>query len=107
MNSIGRIHGMEKPIFWSLFSVFAVSAACYMFFVSNVIFNIVERRAVENDTRILSTKISEMELSYLNETRNINALRATELGFSEPKQMGYASRKTFSTKDSKVSSNEI
>ena len=106
INGVGKISGLEKIIFWSLMFVFGLTVSSYLYFVFGASFNIVERKIIENNTHILTTKIADMEFSYLNEAKNIDIARATELGFFEPAQMGYATKKAFSAKDSKMS-NEI
>jgi|SRR3989344_3412584 len=100
------VKGFEGKIFWILFSIFTLFFFLYIYFIANVVFNIVERRSFNFEALALSTKIAEMEVLYLNKSRDINLEKASELGFFEPISVGFASRPTITRVNTK-SLNEI
>lgn len=81
----------EKTAFLSLLTLLAVSFALYLFFVGSTILNIVERKNLENNNRILNSKVSELELKYLSETSKIDLNLAYSLGFKDAVGTAFAS----------------
>lgn len=64
----------------------------YMYFVGNIVFNIVARKTVETSAHLVSSEIADLEVAYLSLTNTIDMSRATALGFSESKNIYYAKR---------------
>ena len=83
---------MEKSILKMLLILFGALAFFYVAFLGNMVWNIVERKAYENRARVLYTEVSELELSYLKESQEIDLELSKSLGFKEAK-VEYATRK--------------
>ncbi len=76
----GNVH---KTAFLLVSAALLASFAMYLFFVGTTIFNIVERKNTDNDNRSLSSRVSELELSYLSESNKIDLNLAYSLGFKD------------------------
>ena len=57
-----------------------------------MVYNIVERKALEAEARELSNEVRDLELTYLSMSGKINLELSNELGFRETKAR-YATRK--------------
>lgn len=75
--------GMEKRALGFFIFIFAVLAFGYVFFVGDMVFNVVERKALENEARALSAEVSELELAYLSLARGVDLELAYSLGFKD------------------------
>jgi len=79
-------------------------ALCYIFLLGNIVFNIVERRVLEADARILSNEVADLELQYLSTSDKIDLALAKSMGFQETKTK-FAIRKTIDS--IKLAKNEL
>ena len=70
-----------------------ILAFCYIFLLGNIVFNIIERRTLEADTRTLSNEVMDLELQYLSTSNKIDLTLAESMGFQEIKAK-FAVRKT-------------
>ena len=86
---------LPKFIFWS----FGVIALFYIFFLGNMVFDIVERRSLEANARILSNEVRDLELTYLSMTNDIDLPHSYLLGFKETKAV-FATRKSLGYRSS-------
>lgn len=79
-----------------LFKILAISilglSLVYIYMIGSITFNVVARRALENEARITGSNISQLELTYLSEMNNVNKARATSLGFVDTKTNIFAVR---------------
>lgn len=90
-------------ILWS----FGILGAWYVLLLGNMVFNIVERRALDVEARVLSSEVGELELTYLSMSKSIDLNLSYSIGFQEVKTK-YATRKSLGSLDSvKMSQNEI
>ena len=84
----------RKTAFWVLFlAVFACFLA-YVYFVNLTIANVVERRSMVSEIRVLSSDISEMEAEYLALSRVITPDVALSMGFHESSRVDFVTRAT-------------
>lgn len=83
----------ERAVFNFLVSVLAVSFATYVLFVAITILNIVERKNLEMASLTLKSKVTELELNYLSETRKIDLDLAYSSGFKDAANTAFVSRK--------------
>jgi hypothetical protein len=61
-----------------------VFSLCYaMFFIGHITFTVIARKSLENTERVLTSKISEMELEYLALNSMVNLNLAHELGYRD------------------------
>ncbi len=60
-------------------------ALLYVLLLGSIVWNIVERRALETQARALSNEVGELELVYLGALQKINPAYSASLGFKEVK----------------------
>jgi hypothetical protein len=85
---------------WMLFALMGF----YVFFLGNMVFNIVERKALEGRALVLSNEVGSLELEYLSMSKKIDLDLAYSLGFKEIKTK-FATRKTLGSIN--IAKNEI
>ena len=78
---------------------------CYVFFLGNMVFNIIERKALEVDTRSLTNEVGDLESQYFSISNKINLSLAESMGFKEINNKQYAVRKSFG--NLKIVTNEL
>jgi len=83
---------LRKRSFYFLFSGILILSFVYMFFLCNTIYNIIERKNIEDNIRNLSSTVSQMELDYLSLNEGINLSLAKDLGLSEPKNVYFSQK---------------
>ncbi len=76
----------------------------YVFFLGNIVFNIVGRKALETRAYTLATEVGDLELNYLSLAQKIDLNLAYSLGFRETKPK-FAVRKAIGSIN--VAKNEI
>jgi len=99
-SNIAALH-LNKKIFHGVLAVFLLTIFMYMYFVVQIVFNIVERKDVENEMRFSKNRIAQMELVYLDSSKGINLESALLQGLKEPTKVGYTTRKTTARNDLK------
>ena len=97
----GNLH---RKILNSMFYTLGFLALCYVLFLGNMIFNIVERKALETKALTLSNEVGNLELEYLAMSQKVDLNLAYSLGFKETKTK-FASRKTLGSIS--IAKNEI
>src|SRR3989344_3682514 len=85
-------NGAERVVLNAMLGMFAVLALFYVFFLGNMVVNIVERRTLESEARTLADEVSDLELTYLATTNTIDVALSHSLGFEEIKP-NFATRK--------------
>ena len=83
----------NKRFLNGLFYTAGILAICYVFILTNMVWNIVDRKSLENQSRDLNTEVSTLELQYLSLSNKIDINLAYSLGFKETKKE-FANRKT-------------
>lgn len=68
-----------KILFLLLIAIFSV----YIYLIGSITFNILARKSIENNTKILVNEVSQIEVSYINKVNEINKTYALSLGFVE------------------------
>lgn len=84
---------IEKNIFNTMIFVLAALAFFYVLILGNTVFNIVERRTLEKEMLSLSNEISDLEVSYLAVSNNVDMNLSSTMGFKETKAT-FATRKS-------------
>ncbi len=75
-----------NKIIFRLFSVsFLMLVFLYVSFLSNIIFNITERRSLENNINILSSEIGNLNLTYLSASSQLDLKLGISMGLTEIK----------------------
>jgi hypothetical protein len=72
-------------------------AVLYVLFLGSMVFNIVERKALDADARDLSNEVGSLELEYLSLSSKIDLNYSYSLGFREAKTK-FATRKSLGAK---------
>ncbi|OGI82779.1 hypothetical protein A3I95_01235 [Candidatus Nomurabacteria bacterium RIFCSPLOWO2_02_FULL_44_12] len=79
-------------------------AVFYVLLLGNMVINIIERRSLEAEARVLEREVGDLELNYLSLSKKVDLSLSRSLGFKEIKA-------TFATRQSlgsaKVVKNEI
>lgn len=68
-----------------IFVAFGTLAVFYALILGNIVFNIVARKTVETETRVLSSAVSDLELEYLTLSKSVDLEKSYSLGFQEVK----------------------
>ena len=95
---------VEKVVLNAMISTFCGLAILYFLILGNMVFNIVERKALEKRELTLSTEVSSLELSYLSVSSSVDIALSSSMGFKKT-QVNYATRKSLGSL--KIDSNEI
>jgi len=85
---------LERRIFNIMLVILGALAICYVIFLGNMVFNIVERTSLSKESRILSNEVGKLELEYISISNKVNLSLATSLGFRESKEKQYTTRKS-------------
>jgi hypothetical protein len=64
---------------------FFLLATLYILFIGSMIFDIVERRGLDTQARVLSNEVRDLELRYLSMSGKIDLTLAHSMGFRETK----------------------
>jgi hypothetical protein len=78
---------------------------CYVFFLGNMVFNIIERKALETDARSLTNEVGDLESQYFSASNKIDLGLAESMGFKEIRDKSYAVRQPLGSL--KIASNEL
>ncbi|MFA5751336.1 MAG: hypothetical protein WC898_03540 [Candidatus Paceibacterota bacterium] len=73
---------MKKFFNTTIFGI-VLLAILYVAFLGRTVFNIVERKSLENEYRALANEVSELELNYLSVTEKIDLKFSMTRGFKE------------------------
>jgi hypothetical protein len=95
---------LERRVLHFLLLSFGALAIFYILILGNMVFNIVERRHLEDRVRVLSGEVGNLELSYLSVSNSVDLNLSHALGFKEI-DVKFATRKALGS--IKVSQNDI
>ncbi len=84
---------LQKRILNMMLSTLGLLALIYVLLLGNMIFNIVERKALETRALTLSNEVGSLELQYLSVSQKVDLNLAYSLGFKETKTK-FATRKS-------------
>jgi hypothetical protein len=96
---------LSKRILYTLLWLFGALALCYIVILGSMVFNIVERKALETNAQSLSNDVSSLELQYLSISNKIDPTLAKSMGFGESTNKSYAIRKSLGS--IKITTNEL
>ncbi|MEZ4210941.1 MAG: hypothetical protein R3B39_01430 [Candidatus Paceibacterota bacterium] len=83
----------RRVFFFSLILLVGIAFSLYMFFLGRTIFDLVDRKNVEQEIRLASSRISELELLVLDYNNEVTLQKAYELGFINNADPKFVSRK--------------
>lgn len=87
-----------------MLSILAALALWYVLILGNMVFDIVQRKALEKEILTLSNEVRNLELSYLSISNSVDVALSTSMGFKETKAT-FATRKALGSL--KLVNNEI
>jgi hypothetical protein len=103
--NVANNYNPERRVLNILLISLGVLAFCYVLFLGNMIFNIVERRGLETNARTLSNEVGNLESEYFSVSNKIDVSFAESIGFKETKEKQYAVRKSIGS--IKLAKNEL
>ncbi len=93
VNILSNNIEVKRIILNTMLSILAALAIWYVFIVGNMVFNIVERKAMEKEVNVLVNEVGELELSYLALSNSVDMNLSQTMGFKEAKAT-FATRKS-------------
>ncbi len=95
MKKITFTNIAEKKMFAVLLASIVLSVFLYIFFIGVMSVSAAQRGGIEIQVRTTSSYISELESEYMSLENNITLSYAYKMGFNDPKEIAFATRKTF------------
>ena len=83
---------LKRHVLHILLYSFGILAIGYVFILSNMVFNIIERRSFEKEAFSLGNEVGDLELIYLSLSNKVDLNFSYSLGFKEIKPK-FATRK--------------
>ncbi len=74
------------------FGTLAVLMALNVYFVGNVVFDVIARREAESTIKLTQSSISTMQVAYYNESRTLTLEDAAQYGLRESRTTAYVVR---------------
>ena len=84
---------IRKIILNTMFFALSGLALLYVLILGNIVFDIVQRKALEKEMLALSNKVGDLELSYLSISNSVDMVLSSSMGFRETKA-AFATRKS-------------
>jgi len=84
---------MGQFVFRAMLSTFALLAVLYFLILGSMVFNIVQRKNLEKNELMLSSQVSNLELSYLSVSNSVDVALSSSMGFKAI-PVNYATRKS-------------
>ena len=84
----------QRVLFRILISSLGILFLVYVYLIGSITFNVLARKALENTVRTLSDNVSQLELSYLNNSNQIDKSYALAKGFVDVDHNIFATRTT-------------
>ena len=91
-NEIAENGDTQRLIFRVLMGSILVFSIVYIYLVGSITFNVLARKTLETSARTLGSRVSQLELTYLDSTNKIDKNYALSLGFVETHQNLFATR---------------
>ena len=104
VNIMNNNVAIERVILNAMLALLAALAIWYVLILGNMVFNIVQRKAMEKEALVLSNEVSNLELSYLSVSNSVDMALSSSMGFKETKAT-FATRKSLGSL--KLDKNEI
>lgn len=80
-NDIVGNTNTQRFLFKILFASILSLSIVYIYMIGSITFNVVARKSLEAESRITGSRISKLELIYLNKMNDVNKAYAKTLGF--------------------------
>lgn len=86
----------QRILFKVLMALILGLSLVYIYLIGSITFNIVARKSVESQVHVLSSRVSDLELTYLNTANKIDKNYALAVGFVEVHDNIFATRQASS-----------
>lgn len=83
---------IQRVLLRVFISVLVILSVTYVYLIGSITFNVLARKTLETEVRNRGSRVSELELAYLNSTNKIDKSYATSLGFVEAKNNIFTTR---------------
>lgn len=83
---------IQRVLLRVFISILIVLSISYVYLIGSITFNVLARKSLESEVRTLGSHVSELELTYLNNTNKIDKNFASSLGFVEAKNNIFTTR---------------
>ena len=84
---------IERVVLNIMLSALAGLALWYALILGNMVFDIVQRRALEKEILVLTSEVNNLELSYLSISSSVDMALSQSMGFKEA-TLNFATRKS-------------
>jgi hypothetical protein len=91
-NDIRDNMNTQKIIFRVLIISSVILGALYMYLIGSITFNIIARKSLENTVATLTSKVNQLEITYLDNVNKTDKNYALSRGFVDISQNIFASR---------------
>jgi len=91
-NDIAQNINTQKVLFRILIMSSIVLSLAYVYLIGSITFNVVARKSLENNVTALTTKVNQLDNTYLNNINKIDKEYALSQGFVDVHQNIFASR---------------
>ena len=98
-------NNLNRRILNILLGSIGALALCYVIFLGNMVFNIIERKSLETEAHTLSNAVNDLEIQYLSKSNKIDLSLANSMGFIEATQKKYVAHKYVGSL--KIAKNEL
>ena len=85
---------LEKRALSLILMSFGALAVFYMLILGNMVWNIIERKSLEANARVLLSETGELELNYLTLSSKIDPALGLSMGFKEAETKQFATRRS-------------
>lgn len=82
----------RRQMFRILVGSLGALCLCYVYLIGSITFNVLARKSLEAEARVVSSKVSQLELEYIALSNSIDAKYGIDNGFVEAKGTLFASR---------------
>ncbi len=92
-------NNIEKRVLNALLYTLGAFALLYVLMLSNMVWNIVERKSLEAEAKNISNEVGNLELTYLDMFNKVDLSLSSKMGFYEIKP-DFATRKSLGVNSS-------
>ncbi len=85
---------VRRTVFRALMIALVVLSLAYVYFIGSITFNVLARKSLENTMRETGSRVSNLELSYMNLSNSLDKNFALAHGFVDAHNTLFATRTT-------------
>lgn len=82
----------QRILFKVLVALIITLSVVYIYLIGSITFNVLARKTLENQSRTIGSRVSALELTYLNTANKIDKSYAGALGFVDAHDNIFATR---------------